>query len=120
LQVSLERYDREKKAFEEKKMAAQMKSDQAKRQEEFLQTIMTGIGGNEGSDNGFADQIDAARAQKVEAITKAETAKNRVVFLKKQLLAKNGPAKEATKEFQANEGQLMKLTQEVEAIRVCH
>lgn len=54
LQTELDTVEAEYQTMKDK---SQIQSDQARSQEEFLQTLVTGISGKEGSDNGFADQI---------------------------------------------------------------
>ncbi len=46
--------------FEVTKTNIQKQTEEVRKKEEFLQTISTGIAGNEGRDNGYADQIQGA------------------------------------------------------------
>ena len=51
-------FDKIQLAFESAKEDLQQFSEEVKKQEEFLQTVSTGISGKEGRENGYTDQIE--------------------------------------------------------------
>lgn len=107
----------ESEKYEQEKNAVQEEKEQVKRQEGFLQTLTTGIADSEGQENGFSEQIEAAKAEKMQAGTEIERIKQRTAFVKDQLKAKQPKAKVAEKDNQSNLKKFKKLQNEVDELK---
>lgn len=111
------KYEKLEKEFVDAKRQVDKQSIEARKKEEFLQTLTTGISAQEGKENGFAEQIEEQRALKMEAITRCEVAKNRIGFLKDSVKGKQSTAKSAEKEQAQHKKQFDALTQEIQEMK---
>lgn len=110
--------DKKEKEYNATKEAHKAEADRVEKQEEFLQTLATGISANEGNGNGFAEQLEAANSEKTEANTAAEKAKQRIAFLKDQIKSKQSQVKEAEKENAELSKQFKSMQTEIEQLKV--
>ncbi len=58
LETAKKSHEKMEKDFEDQKVAHQEKSERAKKQEELLQSLTTGMSGSDGQDSGYASRLD--------------------------------------------------------------
>ncbi|KAG9296374.1 hypothetical protein G9A89_014966 [Geosiphon pyriformis] len=86
--------------FIEFKKMYEEKSDQVRKSEELLQTLSTGVSDEEGHENGYMEQIQAAKNSATQASTEVEQAKIKISHLKRELKEKEPQARKALKDGQ--------------------
>ncbi|KAJ3053885.1 Structural maintenance of chromosomes protein 2 [Rhizophlyctis rosea] len=98
LRESLDKRDRLETAFETTRKGYDEKSSNVKKLEELLQTLTTGMSSTEGQQNGYMDQLQAAKRAVTTAQSEGEQAKMKINHLKKELQEKLPKARAAGKE----------------------
>ncbi|RUS21454.1 hypothetical protein BC937DRAFT_92655 [Endogone sp. FLAS-F59071] len=92
--------------FDALKKAHDVMSEEGRKNEELLQTLITGVSAEEGHENGYMEQLQEAKNIASQASTAEDQAKLKIEHLKKELKEKQGQSKNAEKE---NKGLLSEL-----------
>ncbi|KAI9783500.1 MAG: Structural maintenance of chromosomes protein 2 [Geoglossum umbratile] len=84
-----------KSRYDNAKAELEMKSQDAEKKEELLQTLLTGVASKEGQESGYQGQLQDARNRVSAAITEQEQTKLRISHLEKRIKEEEPRAKKA-------------------------
>ncbi|CDH59686.1 condensin subunit [Lichtheimia corymbifera JMRC:FSU:9682] len=99
-------YEKTSEQYESFKASTDKKTEELQKTSELLQTLTTGITAEEGRENGYMEQLQAAKNAAMEASTTEEQAKLKIAHLKQELNEKEPQAVMAEKENHGLLGQV--------------
>ncbi|KAA8901772.1 chromosomes protein 2 structural maintenance [Sphaerosporella brunnea] len=95
VQEKTKAYERLKESYDTAKAEHDSLSKEAERQEELLQTLLTGVASKEGQESGYQSQLQEAKNRASTAATEQEQAKLKIAHLQKRIQEDEPRAKKA-------------------------